>query len=95
MTMGAGVQVAGALRPGYQPQSKGEGKMIRHHYHGPANEKGWLEAAIDEPAEVVLHDGETLAGILRGNDEHAILLETDAERPTVLIYKREIRLIRR
>jgi small nuclear ribonucleoprotein (snRNP)-like protein len=67
--------------------------MLR--YHGPTNELGWLESAVDEPVEVVLESGETVAGVLRGSDEHAILVETSTERPTTLIYKRGICLIRR
>ncbi|HZS00431.1 MAG TPA: hypothetical protein VFE37_17080 [Chloroflexota bacterium] len=67
--------------------------MLRHH--SPTNEKGWLEAAVDEPVEVVLNSGESLAGILRGDDERAIVLETAAEKPATLIYKRQIQLIRR
>ncbi len=68
--------------------------MLRHH-QGPTDEQGWLEAAVDEAVEVVFHDGETLAGVLRGSDERAIVLETAAERANLLIYKREIRLLRR
>jgi hypothetical protein len=56
---------------------------------------GWLEAAVDEPVEVVFPDGTMLAGVLRGSDERAIVLETGAEKPNVLIYKRDIRLLRR
>jgi hypothetical protein len=67
--------------------------MLR--YHGPTDEPGWLEAAVDEAVEVVLEDGETIVGVLRGSDERAILVETGAERPATLIYKHGIRLIRR
>jgi small nuclear ribonucleoprotein (snRNP)-like protein len=67
--------------------------MLRHHV--ATNEKGWLEAAMDEPVEVVLTDGETLTGVLRGSDDYAIMVETAAERSNVLVYKREIRLVRR
>jgi hypothetical protein len=68
--------------------------MLRHH-QTPTNEKGWYEAAVDEPVEVVMTDGQTLIGVLRGDDERAIVLETGADKPTTLVYKREIRLVRR
>lgn len=67
--------------------------MLRHHI--PTNEKGWYEAAVDESVEVVLTDGATLTGVLRGDDERAIVLETSADKPATLVYKRDIRLVRR
>jgi hypothetical protein len=71
----------------------GEEQGLRHH--GPTNERGWPGTAVDEPIELVFHDGETLAGVLRGSDEHAIVIETASDKPNSLIYKREIRLLRR
>jgi hypothetical protein len=67
--------------------------MLRHP--SPTNEQGWLETAVDEPVEIVCNNGEILVGILRGHDERAIVLETDAAKSAILIYKREVRLIRR
>jgi hypothetical protein len=76
------------------PEKQGRHNVLRHHQI-PTDEQGWLEAAVDEPVEVVLDDGQTVVGVLRGNDEHTIVVETGEERSNQLIYKRQIRLLRR